>query len=67
MDVWVEMCGSTYIDKIDKICIKREAHMHSSVHGIQAVVTSSILGIRGSSFDGRELSIIPFNYTPLVT
>ena len=34
---------------------------------IQTAITSSILGVRGSSSDGRELSATPFNYTTLVT
>ena len=34
---------------------------------IQTAVTSSILGVRGSSLDSRELSATHFSYTPLVT
>ena len=41
MGVWVEICGSTYIGKIDKICTKREAHMHSSVNGTTHVTTTT--------------------------
>ena len=34
---------------------------------IQTAITSSMLEVRGSSLDSREISATPFNYVPLVT
>ena len=56
--------------KLSKTRIKRSNFRHFlavwALHlKIQSAITPSILGVRGSSSYSRNLSPVPFNYTPL--
>ena len=40
MGVCGKTCGSTYTEKINKMCIKREAHMHSPANSTTHFTTT---------------------------